>query len=93
MLCMAVALLCTGCPDSWRPPEKAPGSALWIGTNSELLETSDLARLEEAGISEIYLTVARWEPDAPSGPLTPVEAPDPPASMPVTLAIDRKSVV
>ncbi len=82
------ALLLGACPESWRASEKAPGSALWIGNNSEPLESSDLARLREAGIGEIYLTVARLDPAEPGGPLIRVEAPDPPGSMPVTLAVN-----
>ncbi len=81
------ALLSAACPESWSPPQKAPGSALWIGVRSEPLEASDLARLAEAGIGEIYLTVARLDPFDPSGPLVRLETPDPPASMPVTLAV------
>ncbi len=88
LLCVLSAFWLTGCPESWRPPEKSPSSALWIGTGSEPLETSDLARLAEAGISEIYLTVAEFDPDSPEGPLVRVEAPDAPQSMPVTLAIN-----
>ncbi len=83
----ALALLLAACPESWRPPAKAPGSALWAGLNSEALESSDLARLGEAGIGEIYLTVARLDPSAPGGPLVAVEAPDPPSSVPLTLAV------
>ncbi len=81
------ALLLGACPESWRPSEKAPGSALWLGNNSEPLESRDLAQLSEAGIGEVYLTVARLQPSEPGGPLIRVEAPDPPGSMPVTLAI------
>lgn len=84
---IACALLLGACPESWRPPEKAPGSALWIGSKAEPLESRDQARLTEAGISEVYLTVARLEPTSPEGPLTRLEVPDPPGSMPVTLAV------
>ncbi|MEM7349674.1 MAG: hypothetical protein AAF657_02635 [Acidobacteriota bacterium] len=80
-------LLVAGCPESWQPREKGPGSALWIGTHSEPLEASDTSRLTEAGVGEVYLTVARFDPDDPEGPLVSIEAPDPPPSIPVTLAI------
>ncbi len=86
----AFALVLAACPESWRPPEKAPGSALWLGNRSEPLEASDLARLAEAGIGEVYLTVARLEPTEPGGPLVPLEATDPPGSMPLTLAVNGK---
>ena len=86
-LCAACALLLAACPESWRPPEKSPGSALWLGSRSEPLEASDLARLAEAGISEVYMTVARLAPSESGGPLERLEVPDPPRSMPVTLAI------
>ncbi len=87
---IACAVLLGACPESWRPPEKSPGSALWLGSRAEPLESSDLARLSEAGISEVYLTVARLAPDDPGGPLVRLEAPDPPGSMPVTLAVAGK---
>ncbi len=86
--CAALALWLGACPESWRPPEKAPGSALWLGNHSDPLEASDLARLTEAGITEVYLTVARLEAFAPEGPLVALEVPDPPGSMPVTLAVN-----
>ncbi len=84
---IACALLIGACPESWRPPEKAPGSALWLGSHAEPLESRDLARLSDAGINEVYLTISRLEPGAPEGPLTRLEVPDPPRSMPVTLAV------
>ena len=85
--CALCALWLVACPETWRPTEKAPGSALWIGSNSEPLESSDLVRLTEAGIGEVYITYARLAPSEPGGPLIRVEAPDPPGSMPVTLAV------
>ncbi len=84
------ALLLGACPESWSPPEKAPGSALWMGSRADPLEARDLSRLNEAGISEVYLTIARLEPFKPEGPLIRLEVPDPPGSMPVTLAISGK---
>ena len=84
---LTCALLFAGCPESWRPAAKTPGSALWIGTRSVLLEASDLSRLSEAGISEVYLNVAKLDPQAAEGPLVRTEGPDPPSSMPVTLVI------
>ncbi len=84
---VALALFLGACPESWRPPEKAPGSALWLGNRSEPLESRELARLAEAGISEVYLTAARLDPSAPEGPLVPLEVPDLPGSMPLTLAV------
>ncbi len=84
------ALLLGACPESWRPAEKAPGSALWLGNKAEPLETRDLSRLTEAGISEIYMTVAKLDLSDPAGPLVRTEAPDPPGSMPLTLAVSGK---
>ena len=86
LVLLSCAALLGACPESWRPPEKAPGSALWMGSRSTPLEARDLSRLTEAGIREVYMTVARLEP-GPGGPLVRVEAPDPPGSMPVTLAV------
>ncbi len=85
---IACALLLGACPDAWRPPEKAPGSALWMGNKAEPLASRDQALLTEAGVGEVYLTVARLEPGAPSGPLVRLEMADPPGSMPVTLALN-----
>ncbi len=84
---IACALLLGACPDAWRPPEKAPGSALWMGNKAEPLASRDQALLTEAGVGEVYLTVARLEPGTPSGPLVRLEMADPPGSMPVTLAL------
>lgn len=86
-LTLCGCLLAGGCFEAWQPREKAPGSALWIGTHSQPLEASETARLAEAEVGEVYLTVARLDVADPEGPLVRIEAPDPPPSMPVTLAI------
>ncbi len=87
ILAAGCALVLAACPESWRLAEKSPGSALWLGSRSQPLPASDLARLDEAGIREVYMTVARLAPSEPGGPLVPLEVPAPPRSMPVTLAI------
>ncbi|MCP3963507.1 MAG: hypothetical protein GY719_37200 [bacterium] len=84
---LVCALLLGACPEAWQPREKARGSALWLGTRSVPLEASDLARLTDAGVGEVFFHAARLEPFKPGGPLIPIEAPTPPPSMPATLAV------
>lgn len=85
---LVCAALVSGCPESWRPAAKAPGSALWLGNHSQVLEASDLSRLVEAGVGEVYLNVAELDPAADDGPLVRLDGPDPPPSIPVTLVIN-----
>lgn len=58
------ALAATGCPDAWRRAQKQPTSALWVAPGQEPIATSTTARLKEAGVGELFLEVARLDPES-----------------------------
>lgn len=65
---------------------KVPTSALWVGQGG-VLEASDLTRLQEAGVDEIFFYLGKFDPDADGGPLVIEGLRDVPGGIPLTMAI------
>jgi len=91
LLCTA-GLCLAACPDAFRGPQKPPTSALWLGSGVPAPEVSQLAQLQTAGVGELFVEMARLEPD---GKLVRLEPPDLPPATSATLAIagDRSALV
>ncbi|MEM1206500.1 MAG: glycoside hydrolase family 18 protein [Acidobacteriota bacterium] len=83
-------LVLAGCSKSWSRRQKTSASALWLGSSSAELTTSNLARLKDAGVEEAYLPVARLEPGGGDGPLSALELPPSLPEMPINLAIQGR---
>lgn len=83
---LLAALLLGACLDALRRPQKAPGSALWLDAEVPPPETSQLARLKERGVGELFLDAGTLE--LGSRTLEPSRLPDVPSGTPATLVID-----
>lgn len=87
LLLVLAALSLTGCPGSWRRPQKGAGSALWLGQGSEKPEASQLARLKERGVGECFIEAAVLDLGPGGGGLAVQKTPELPPSTPVTLVV------
>jgi hypothetical protein len=63
---LVATLVVAGCGAGGAPP-KAPFEAVWLGRESAAPTTAELARLEEAGVRELFVEAAElvWESGAP----------------------------
>lgn len=87
LLSLLLFLLFVSCGSTWRQSEKKPISGLWISSGQEAPEASDVARLQEAGVGEIFVEVARLDLDSSGEMLERGSLPTIPSGTPVTLVI------
>ena len=83
---LAALLLTSGCFGGNKRKQKTSASAIWIGSNSEEVTASTLARLKDAGVEEAYVTAAQLDLKGPDL-LKRFRVPDLEASLPTTLSI------
>jgi hypothetical protein len=75
-----------------RRRERTATSMVWLSPGSAPLEVSSLVRLQAAGVTEAFISVAELDFTAQGGPLIPRTVNNLPPSMPVTLVIQGKSL-
>ncbi len=83
---LAVSWVSSGCFGGNKRKQKTSASAIWIGSSSEEVTASTLARLKDAGVEEAYVTAAKLDLKGPDL-LKRYQIPDLEASLPTTLAI------
>ena len=93
LLMIFLGLCLAGCFDGLGSSrrERPATSMVWLSSSSEPLEASAMVRLQDAGVTEAFVTVAELDFGAQGGPLIHRPVDNLPPSMPVTLAIQGKT--
>jgi hypothetical protein len=82
-LLLAAAVFAGGCFGIFERQKKGAGSAVWLSAESGEITDADLARLQSAGMHELFVEVAELEWSG----ITPSLAPLPPARLPRRAAV------
>ncbi len=82
---VAIGLTCMGCLDTWRRPTKAPVSGLWLVPEGDAPEASQIARLADQGVRELYVVAGVLKGE--SGEIERLTLPELPPSTTASLVV------